>query len=99
MRITKKTWHHFDIFEPYQLPGLYAIYMENIITERYRLIYIGTATNLERRLNKNHDIFSRKIKIPYQLILKLKYIKENRLKTEKKLIKRLKPILNKTYNK
>jgi len=92
-----KNWHEPDFITP-MYPGCYAIYLHNMVTDRWRLIYIGTASNLFNRLC-NHNIYNRKFKFPYETMVKVKVVNGGRFKLEKKLIKRLKPILNKTYNK
>ena len=79
-------------------PGVYAIYILNYVKKESRLIYIGMAVNLEKRLKK-HEI--RKVlnalleypEIPY---IKVKVIQDyrKRFETERWLIDRLQPKAN-----
>ena len=92
----KSSWGEIDWLVP-QYPGCYAMYIHNMVTKRMKLIYIGTASNLCNRLC-NHPVFDRKLSFPYETLAKIKIINNGRLELEKKLIKRLKPRLNKTYN-
>jgi len=95
--MTDLTWHEQDMCEPRHLPGLYAIYIVNVLIDRWRLVYIGTAKWLDKRLNSSHEIYNRRLRSPYELYYKLRYIKDGRLELEKKLIQRIKPILNKQH--
>ncbi len=79
--------------------GCYAIYLLDHIEHSKKLLYIGTAQNLKQRLSSHEilrtlDYFRSPNEIPY---IKIKLIsnKETRMLTEKKLINRLLPPLNK----
>jgi len=76
-------------------PGCYAIYLLSPFRFRSRLIYIGTASNLKKRI-LTHSITAR-VDFWYA---KCKPIKgEKRFKLEKNMIRKLSPILNKQYAK
>ena len=77
-------------------PGVYAFYLMNVITCKKRLIYIGSSSAIGKRL-KNHNLSNRG-KFPWFSVVKIKLC-DNYLEIEKKLIKKLKPILNKTFKK
>lgn len=95
-----KNWHCVSDFvhiKP-ELPGCYAIYIFNIETKKQRLIYIGTAENLYRRLKKHEilKVLNTLIELPELPMIKCKIITntEKRFYTEKWLIERLKPKAN-----
>lgn len=93
-------WHcvtSYDHIVP-NLPGCYAIYKYDLISHRSHLIYIGTAQNLEIRLKKHEVVRTLRALLNYPMVPMIKckifLTKEVRLKTEKWMIKRLKPIAN-----
>lgn len=99
-----KNYGGSDYCNPPELPGCYAIYGLNFIEKTKRLLYIGTATNLYNRI-KTPQIYEllEKVLQEYEIpFFKIKVIESSdlRLDTEKRLIKRLLPPLNKIlYNK
>jgi hypothetical protein len=117
----KKGWFcvtDFTYVEP-NLPGFYAIYKLNVLTGTKKLLYIGTAINLAKRLS-SHEIKRTLygiLEYPEFVMVKCKifesklpnrrslswYSKDNqlrneRMKIESSLIRKLKPPLNKYFN-
>lgn len=79
-------------------PGVYAIYILNLNTKYKKLVYIGMAQNLYKRLQK-HEVK----KLLYNLIdypnciwikCKIELNTNKRILLEKELIKKLKPQYN-----
>jgi len=81
-----------------ELPGCYAFYILNYYTKRKRLIYIGTANNLYKRLKKHEikKVLNALLEYPEIIFIKCKVIlnEKIRLRTENWLINRLKPKTN-----
>jgi len=85
-----------------ELPGVYAIYLESFRTKKSKLIYIGSSKNLYLRLEvRKHNIFYRRKIICSQVLnggifMFIKIKKCNNFSCiEKKLINKLRPVLNK----
>jgi hypothetical protein len=99
-------WETYDNGNPQpKTEGCYAIYLVpfNTKTLGYRfdkpkLVYIGTAKDLRKRLD-NHPVRCRFGRPYHMRTTKIRLIcGKDRFDLEKKLIKRLKPILNKAHN-
>jgi len=75
-----------------EMAGCYAFYIYSSVRNNYKLLYVGTSTNLKRRITA-HNIYNRlKSK---KFLIKIRFINKHRLKLEKYFIKRLHPTLNK----
>jgi excinuclease UvrABC nuclease subunit len=104
LRLCMSTWHQCFTYDPSPYcsdppnqPGVYIIYLINYILGRRRLVYIGSAKNLRKRLNRHtHGILKRNHIHPYLPIVFAKET-DTYLSLEKRLIKKLKPILNKNF--
>jgi predicted GIY-YIG superfamily endonuclease len=79
-------------------PGCYAIYWFDLITGEKKLIYIGTAQNLSQRLAKHEvkRVLFALLDLPKAVYIKCREVEDERerLKLEKKLIKKLQPKAN-----
>jgi excinuclease UvrABC nuclease subunit len=96
-------WHQCFTYDPspycFQAPnkpGVYAIFLLNYRKWRKRLLYIGSSSNLRKRLTRHHPLLCRDTKLPYLTIAFARETNEYSL-LEKKLIKKLQPILNRTF--
>ena len=100
MNIEEKNWFCVTDFAQVvpEEPGCYAIYTLNAETEARKLIYVGTASNLAKRLKKHEvkRVLRALIEYPELISIKCKIIKDKdkRLKTEAMLINRLDPPAN-----
>ena len=93
-----KSWNTSNQFDKTyrpvpELSGVYVIFMFNYGSRRMRLIYIGSSKNLKKRIS-THPILSKKV-----FNTKLYFmVCQDYFGIEKHLIKKHKPILNRTYN-
>lgn len=91
-------FHNEFMCQPLSKPGVYAIFMQSGYNIRPRLLYIGSSKNIKKRTQQTNHWFIYLYKRCYQGII-LKYIYcDNYIEVEKKMIKKLKPLLNKVHN-
>jgi hypothetical protein len=84
--------------EPRSECGVYAIFMQSDYNIRPRLLYIGSSKNIRKRVYQRNHWYIYLYRRCYQGIV-LQYIYcENYIEVEKKLIKKLNPLLNKIHN-
>jgi len=85
-------------FGPPQCPGVYAVCVKNCLSSKERIIYIGSAQNIFKRVMK--------LQHPYRLAFSRfndKYVYTKSIETEdyarleKELIKIYRPLLNKAH--
>jgi len=64
-----------------------------------KIVYIGSSVNIKKRLSRSsHPYMLLYQKLEQHLVYTRSYLTENHIEVEKLLIKKYKPILNKTYN-
>lgn len=89
---TSDTYGHENYTETPKKPGVYAIIFLNRKTNKWRLVYIGSTINLAIR-RKTHNIMR-----TFWVKACFYFMEcEDYFETEKELIRRMKPILNKAY--
>src|SRR4051812_47355562 len=94
-------WYVYTETKPsfsFNKPGVYIIRVKNELTNRSKIIYVGTSSCLSMRAYR-HSVYievTEKIPAHYSVHFLFMEILYNREKLEKSLIKKLKPCLNKT---
>jgi excinuclease UvrABC nuclease subunit len=85
-----------SIFGPPAEPGVYCVFVHNLLTGKRRVLYIGSSHNIKKRvLNNAHPYMKafNSFKYPEMVATKTK-VCEDYLELERRLIQRLKPEYN-----
>ena len=79
--------------------GVYLFYSITLTEYNFKILYIGSATNLRKRVQR-HEIIKVLRNLDYGLVFTRVHFcpKDEMLKLEKKLIQELKPTINIQYN-